>query len=190
MTRPWDPGQEADARSIAAVAAGDEGALAALYDRHASAMLGVAYRILRSRPEAEDLVHDVFVEAWQKAADYDPARGAVRSWLLLRVRSRGIDRVRSLDVARRHAMAPAAPEAPAGVDAVWEAPDRARACAALEELPEEQRLLVELSYFEGLTCSEMATRCGIPLGTVKSRLSAAMGKLRRSLGSEARAADG
>src|SRR4030095_9636091 len=100
-----------DERLIAAVGLGDEAALAALYDRHASAMLGVAYRVLRNRTDAEDLVHDVFVESWNKARDFQPSRGTLRSWLLMRVRSRGIDRLRSLEAARRHAMAAAREEA-------------------------------------------------------------------------------
>ena len=173
-----------DERLIAAVGLGDEAALAALYDRHASAMLGVAYRVLRNRTDAEDLVHDVFVEAWNKARDFEPSRGTLRSWLLMRVRSRGIDRLRSLEAARRHAMAAAREEAVAAAPSlppIWDGSDRARACAALASLPEEQRALIELAYFEGLTCSEMARHCGIPLGTVKSRLAAGMAKLRQSL---------
>jgi RNA polymerase sigma-70 factor (ECF subfamily) len=174
---PFDP----DARSLVEAARGDEAALAALYDRHAPAMLRVASRILQSRQDAEDLVHDVFVEAWQKAGDYDACRGSVRSWLLVRVRSRGIDRVRSLESARR-----AAAVLPPGSEGErsepsWDAPDRERARAALATLPEEQRHVVELGYFEGLTCAEMADRVGVPIGTVKSRLSAAVAKLRRSL---------
>ena len=175
-----DGDDAADVARMRALAAGDESALAALYDRHAPVMLAVALRILRARQDAEDLVHDVFVEAWQKAGAYDPARGGVRRWLLVRVRSRGIDRLRALDAARRAALADAgAPEAAAPPG--WDGADRARARAALRALPDEQRALVELSYFEGLTCSEMAEHCGIPIGTVKSRLSAAMTKLRRSL---------
>ena len=94
-----EPG--ADARLMQALARRDERALAELYDRHAPTMLGVALRILKNRQDAEDLRHDVFFEAWRRAGEYDPARGTVRSWLLLRVRSRGIDRLRSLDAARR-----------------------------------------------------------------------------------------
>ena len=167
---------------MAAAAVGDESALAELYDRHAGAMLGVALRVLKVRQDAEDLVHDVFVEAWQKARDFDSGRGSVRSWLLVRVRSRGVDRLRTLQAARRRGLvadAEGAVEA-APVAAVWDSPDRARARKALDALPEPQRVLVELAYFEGLTCSEMAAHCAIPIGTVKSRLSAAMSKLRES----------
>jgi RNA polymerase sigma-70 factor (ECF subfamily) len=173
---------------MAAAAVGDESALAELYDRHAGAMLGVALRILKLRQDAEDLVHDVFVEAWQKAADFDGARGSVRSWLLVRVRSRGVDRLRSLSSARRRGLLGDGEGAPEGVEApvapIWDGPDRERARKALDELPDAQRALVELAYFEGMTCSEMAAHCAIPIGTVKSRLAAAMGKLRGALSVE------
>lgn len=167
---------------MAAAAAGDEAALAGLYDRHAATMLGVALRILKTRQDAEDLVHDVFVEAWQRAADFDATRGSVRSWLLVRVRSRAVDRLRSLDAARRRGLISVVSEHGDGepsVAPIWDGLDRARAKTALDALPEAQRQLVELAYFEGMTCSEMAAHCAIPIGTVKSRLSAAMAKLRQ-----------
>jgi RNA polymerase sigma-70 factor, ECF subfamily len=178
-----EPGR--DESLMAAAAVGDESALGELYDRHAGAMLGVALRILKLRQDAEDLVHDVFVEAWQKAADFDAARGSVRSWLLVRVRSRGVDRLRSLTSARRRGLLGDGENAPEEADPkvapVWDGPDRERARKALDGLPEPQRVLVELAYFEGMTCSEMAAHCAIPIGTVKSRLSAALGKLREAL---------
>jgi RNA polymerase sigma-70 factor (ECF subfamily) len=167
---------------LAAAATGDSIALASLYDRHAATMLGVALRILKTRQDAEDLVHDVFVEAWQRARDFDESRGSVRSWLLVRVRSRAVDRLRSLDAARRRGLLASVEEHGEGEPAVapiWDGTDRARAKSALDSLPEAQRVLVELAYFEGLTCSEMARHCAIPIGTVKSRLSAAMAKLRQ-----------
>ena len=166
---------------IAAAATGDEAALAELYDRHASAMLGVALRILKTRQDAEDLVHDVFVEAWQRAGDFDGSRGTVRSWLLVRVRSRAVDRLRSLEAARRRGLLLLAEHeaGEASVPPVWDGADRVRAKRALDALPDAQRTLVELAYFEGLTCSEMAAHCAIPIGTVKSRLAAAMTKLRQ-----------
>jgi RNA polymerase sigma-70 factor (ECF subfamily) len=176
---------ERDARLVAGVQAGDRAALAGLYDRHAPAMLGVALRILRDRGDAEDLVHDVFLEAWRKSASFSAQRGTVRAWLLVRVRSRAIDRLRSLEVSRRHARggrqpgdgaAPAQPtEDPA------DGPDRRRARAALAALPDVQRSVLELAFFEGLSCSEIATRCNAPLGTVKSRLLAGVRELRRTL---------
>ncbi len=183
MSRSVEPETERDESLMAAAAVGDESALGELYDRHAGAMLGVALRILKVRQDAEDLVHDVFVEAWQKARDFDAERGSVRSWLLVRVRSRGVDRLRTLQAARRRGLVAdtdgAAEAVP--VAAIWDTPDRERVRRALDVLPEPQRVLIELAYFEGMTCSEMAAHCAIPIGTVKSRLSAAMGKLRTAL---------
>src|SRR5512145_1494630 len=84
MVPPGPELPERDELLVAAVAFADEAALAELYDRHAGPMLGVALRVLGTRSDAEDLVHDVFVEAWQKAAAFDAQRGSVRSWLLMR----------------------------------------------------------------------------------------------------------
>lgn len=169
-----------DVQLIAAIARGDQGALAALYDRHTNAMMATALRILRSQQDAEDLLHDVWVETWRRAADYDRARGSVRSWLLMRVRSRAIDRILALDTARRHAMAEDSGDQRPITHAAWDAPDRSRAQSALAGLPADQRALVEAAYFDGLSCSELASQFGIPLGTVKSRLLAGVDKLRRS----------
>jgi RNA polymerase sigma-70 factor (ECF subfamily) len=177
-------GAAEEAQLVAAMASGDRAALATLYDRYASLLLGAAYHVLRNRRDAEDLLHDVLLECWNKAGTYDARRGSVRSWLLVRVRSRALDRVRSLAVARRHAAAPPAdPDPPAGVDAL-RAADGGRAIRALGTLPEAQRSIVELCFFQGLGCSEIAEQLGIPTGTVKSRLARAVEKLRGELGVE------
>jgi RNA polymerase sigma-70 factor (ECF subfamily) len=165
------------------VKAGNNAALAQLYDCHAAQMLGLANLILQDRDLAEDLVHDVFIEAWQRASTYQPQRSSVRTWLLMRVRSRAIDRMRMLATARNYAQAHANTEEEVsgiGVDpsAVR---DRFQVCRALMILPETQRIVVALGYFEGLSCQEIASRCDIPIGTVKSRLAAALNKLRAEL---------
>lgn len=173
---------KSDLELMESVRRGDRTALAELYDRHAAAMLGLAYRILRNRSDAEDLVHDVFIEAWRKAASWSAERGGVRAWLLVRVRSRAIDRTRSLAVMRRHAEAQqAAPEPHAARASPADpslSPDQTSARAALAALSAEQRAVLELAYFEGLSCAEIAARCGTPLGTVKSRLGAGLKLLR------------
>lgn len=173
----------ADEDLVRAIANGDTHALAALYDRHAPLMLGLARRIVGGKPEAEDIVHDVFVEAWRRAADYDENRGSVKAWLLLRTRSRAIDHRKSAAVART---------VPTG-DGAWlsalidpraddsEAPDRARLRHVVSALSEEQQQVLYLGYFEGLSSSEIATRAGIPIGTVKSRVAAALNALRAAL---------
>ena len=173
----------ADEALVRAIANGDTRALAQLYDRHGAIMLGLARRIVGGKPEAEDIVHDVFVEAWRRAADYDENRGSVKAWLLLRTRSRAIDFRKSAGVART---------VTAG-DGAWltqladprtddsEAPDRARLRRVLTSLNAEQREVLLLGYFEGLSSSEIATKVGIPIGTVKSRVAAALSALRAAL---------
>jgi len=174
---------ESDEALVSAIARGDTEALAALYDRHAPLMLGLARRIVIGKPEAEDIVHDVFVEAWRRAADYDENRGSVKAWLLLRTRSRAIDFRKSAGVART---------VPTGDDdwlaaladprvADSEAPDRARLRQLLSSLSEDQREVLFLGYFEGLSSSEIANRIGAPIGTVKSRVAAALAALRLAL---------
>ena len=167
---------------LAALQAGDNDAMAELYERHASSMFQLAYRILQNQRDAEDLIHDVFIEAWRKSYTYHPKRGSVRNWLLIRVRSRGIDRLRSLKVARNHGMMEAETQT-AGVDdnAAVELVDQVRVHDSLNSLPEAQRQVVELSYFQGLSCSDIAEQYNIPLGTVKSRLQAGVNKLRQRL---------
>ena len=181
------PDVEADVAWVASMAEGQPEALAGLYDLHASAMLGLAVRLLGDRRDAEDLVHDVFLEAWRRAGSYDRRRAPVRSWLLLMVRSRALDRLRSLEVIRRHAQpgqagdpAAAAVALPEGLRGVA----RSRALEAISTLPDAQREVVQMSCLEGLSCSEIARRCGVPVGTVKSRLARALAALRDRLGDE------
>jgi RNA polymerase sigma-70 factor (ECF subfamily) len=172
-----------DAALIAEAAHGEASALSELYDRHAPLMASVAQRILGDRELAEDLVHDVFMEAWRAAANYDPARGTVRTWLMVRLRSRALDRKRSAAYRREIATdrMPVSTDDGDTARALTEAPDAQVVRAALAELPEEQRQVLELAYFEGLSSSEIATRMGSPIGTVKSRTAAAMAKLRAAL---------
>ena len=171
-----------DAELIVEAARGDREALAALYDRHAGAMLAVAHRLLRDRGEAEEILHDVFIEAWKRAGDYDPSRGSVLTWLMLRTRSRCLDRIKSAGRSRT-ALVGADLERLAGGARATAADrvDAGRVTAALDRLPDDQREILWHGYFEGLSCSEMAEHLGIPIGTVKSRLHAAMKKLRAEL---------
>lgn len=168
-----------DGELVIAMARGRREALGALYDRHAPALLGLGIKLLRDRGEAEEILHDVWLEAWQRAGDWDPQRGSVRTWLMLRMRSRCLDRIKS---AARSRTSPAGEHlermAGAVASGALERADAGRVRGALEALPEDQRRILELGYFGGLTCSEMATHLGIPIGTVKSRLHAALTKLR------------
>ena len=173
------PAPHGDEELLVRIASGDRGALASLYDRWAPPLLALAVRLVRERREAEDLLHDVFVEVWQKSGTYDPARGTVRAWLLVRLRSRALDRVKSAAVSRAAPLEAAAERARDADPSL--APDRARVRAALEALPAPQRAVLELGYFDGLSSSEMAARLDVPVGTVKSRVAAALAKLREKL---------
>jgi RNA polymerase sigma-70 factor (ECF subfamily) len=179
---PLPNSDDADAALLARVAAGDQQALAAVYDRHSGLLLGLGVRLLNNRAEAEDVLHDVFVEAWKRAADYDPARGSVRTWLAMRMRSRCLDRQKSPRVSRSveydssEAARTAAPEQ----DPLLRL-QRVRVREALAALSDDQRTVVELAYFNGLSTNEIAARTGVAQGTVKSRLFAARDKLAKAL---------
>ena len=173
---------DADRALVAAVTAGDRQALARLYDRYAPVLMAVGLRVLGVRGEAEDLVHDVFLEAWQRARSYDPARGSVRTWLLVRLRSRALDRFRARN---RSKLSPPAPpeheERPVRGEDPELAPDRAAVRRALQTLSAEQRVVLELGYFQGLSSSEIALHIGVPIGTVKSRAAHGLARLRAGL---------
>jgi RNA polymerase sigma-70 factor, ECF subfamily len=176
---------DADAQLIFRLASGDREAVAELYDRHAPRVLGLAYRILRNSSDAEDVVQEVFSQAWRSAPRYEAARGTVAGWLLIMARTRAIDRLRSRQARPDSGGEPAADTLPAEAASY---PDRliadeqaARVRQALIALPHDQRAALELAYFEGLTQTEIAERLQAPLGTVKTRIRTALATLRRSL---------
>jgi len=174
---------------IARIERRDADALASLYDRHGSRLLGLAYRILGETGEAEEVVQEIFIWVWRSASSFDGGRGTVLAWLLVATRSRSIDRLR----ARR-------PAARAGVRSLEESPEPVsrqdiesdaagrqweQACReAIRELPEDQRRAIELAYFDGLTQQEIAERTGSPLGTVKTRARLGLLKLRERFRSD------
>ena len=166
---------------VRAIAGGDEVALGALYDEYGGLLLAIGTRIIGDRNRTEDILHDVFLEVWKKAHTYDAGRASVRSWLLLRMRSRCIDYVKSAAVARRRALDDDRRAAP---DDPERAVDTGRVGALLATLPEEQRAVLLLGYFRGLSSREIAEELGIPIGTVKSRIAGALKKLRAAVVSE------
>ena len=174
-----------DARLAERIRLGQAEALGELYDRYASTALATALRVVGSREEAEDVVHEAFVAVWRKIDRFDAERGALRAWLMTVVRNRAIDRVR----ARRPKMdledADERSLLRTGSNPTWEAA-LARASAseiqvALASLPDEQRQAVELAYFEGYTYREVAELTGVPAGTANGRLRLALAKLREAL---------
>ena len=180
-----------DVELLKAVAVRDEAAEAALgqlYDRYRLILFGVLIRILNNREEAEDVLQEVFLQVWRRAADFDANRGRPFTWLVTLARSRGIDRLRSLASRERVATMAGADEAAdevsdAATDAI-RSEQRGVVNSALSQLPEEQKRPLMLAYFDGLTQSEIATQLGAPLGTVKTRMRSGMMKLRELLSSQ------
>jgi RNA polymerase sigma-70 factor (ECF subfamily) len=177
-----------DEALVQRMAAGDEQALGALYDRWHAVVHGVVSRTLRQAEDVEDVVEETFWQAWKQASRFDRTRGAVQTWLLTIARSRALDRVRALRRRREEPLegddgqvvVQQVAEGDPGQDA--EASERRRfVAAALTGLPTEQREALELGYFGGLSQTEIAARTGQPLGTVKTRMRLALQKLRSQL---------
>jgi RNA polymerase sigma-70 factor (ECF subfamily) len=176
----------ADLDAVARMAGGDESALAALYDRHATAIYSLALRITRRPQDAEDVTQQVFTQAWQTAARHDRSRGAVAAWLLMMARSRAIDCLRRRESAREgtvdDSQLAAIPDPEPGVEYVVSTRQQVeQVSAAMAALPDEQRRALELAYYEGLTQREIASRTSTPLGTVKTRVRTALMSLRAAI---------
>lgn len=170
-----------DALLAARLAAGDDRALADVFDQLAPSVYGGALRVLGNGTAAQDVVQDVFVELWSHPERYDPAAGSLRTYLIVLARHRAVDLIRSefRRLARQERTYRLTPEpAPAGVgDELLAAETAGLVRAAVRLLPASQRQVVELVYFEGLTCREVASAVGIPEGTAKSRLRLALARL-------------
>ena len=171
------------------IARGDAAALAALYDRHAALVQAMCLRIVRDRGEAEDLLIDVFWEIWQRGQRYDANRGAPVTYLLTIARSRSLDRLRSSEhraAALNDQTAPAAKEDERGGGAdpaagLLESENRDRVRKALASLEAVQREAIELSFYDGLSHSQIAAKLDKPLGTVKTHIRQGLIRLRDSL---------
>jgi len=169
------------------IAAGSGEALGLFYDRHASVALGLLCRILRNRNEAEEVLQEAFLQVWRDAPRYDSGRSSPRGWLFLIVRSRALDRHRATTSRRRREdeaaqTAATLAVAPLGTSRLEHGESRRRIGSALGRLPPEQRRVLELSFYEGLSQTQIAEALNAPLGTVKSRALMAMKKMRQMLG--------
>jgi RNA polymerase sigma-70 factor, ECF subfamily len=174
-----------DHELVRRMAAKDATALDAFYTRYNRLAFGLVLRIVGNREDAEDVLTDVFWQVWQQSARYDSFRGKPVAWLLTIARTRAIDRIRStgryqgqtseLDEQRDPTPAPPAPDPAVQMDTCAAVRD------ALQTLPEQQRILLEMAYFEGMSHSEIAESLGQPLGTVKDRIRTGMLHLRKRL---------
>jgi RNA polymerase sigma-70 factor, ECF subfamily len=171
---------------IRRMAAGDRDAFARFYDRYAPLVFPLVLRIVRDRTDAADVIQETFWEAWRGAAAYDAARGTPEAWIVMRARTRAIDRIRALRRRGETFVAPvdeamaSAPD-PGGGDAATRAADRQLVATALARLPEAQREVIELAYYSGLTQTEIAERLKQPLGTIKTRIRLALERLREAV---------
>lgn len=176
-----------EADLVSRIADGDSEAFAQLFDRHSSKVLGMLIQLLRRRELAEEILQETFFQAWSQAGNYRSDRATVGGWLLMLARSRALDHLRSNQArTQREESFEAEPsasriESPVGT-ANLEARERQRSVLqALAGLSEQQRRCVELSFFEGLSHSQIASQLEEPLGTVKSRILLGMRKLRAVL---------
>jgi RNA polymerase sigma-70 factor (ECF subfamily) len=199
--------EPADPVLVQAVAAGSEDALATLYDRHARLIFQVAMRVANDRSVAEEVVQDTFLALWNRAEQYDPALGELRSWLAVVARNRALNRLRArmrrVPAEPMSAVTGDGPEAGAMLD--WLLSDGSPVAVAVPEatpeaqvldgetaaelarivgdLPDPEREVLLLAYREGLSQTEIADRLGWPLGTVKTRTRRALARLRTVLDS-------
>jgi RNA polymerase sigma-70 factor (ECF subfamily) len=184
---------DADRELVRRMAAGEEAALGALYDRWASLVYSLVMHLLADVDEAEEVVEETFWQAWRQATRYEASRGAVSTWLTTIGRSRALDRLRARRRLREEPLSQLGTrqtarvaEAPLAADDPLKGAEaserRAMIIAALDALPPEQREVIELAYFSGLSQSEIAAQTAQPLGTVKTRVRLAMDKLRDRLG--------
>jgi RNA polymerase sigma factor (sigma-70 family) len=181
----------ADARDgllIRRLSGGDEEAFVALFQRYAPSALALAERVVRDRALAEEVVQEAFLAIWTTGERFDERRGSPRAWIMRMVHNRAVDAIRREETQRRRAERTAATdvvvvEDPATdvVERVDVPGERRAVREALEDLPKEQRDVIELMYFEGLTQSKVAERLAVPLGTVKSRTLSGMRRLRAAL---------
>ncbi|PPS41011.1 sigma-70 family RNA polymerase sigma factor [Chroococcidiopsis sp. TS-821] len=178
--------KDEEAALLAKIAQQDQTALAKLYDRYAQVLYAVAFKIVGTVEEAEEVVLDVFHQVWKTAQRYDVKRGRVDTWLFMLTRSRSLDRLRALErIAQAAALTKTLPTQPLTIDPeedVLIGERRARVLAALSQIPPAQRQVLEMAYYKGLTHVEIAAQTGERLGTVKTRIRLGLSKLRQILG--------
>jgi RNA polymerase sigma-70 factor, ECF subfamily len=183
MTR-WS--NQSDATIVEALCQGDRSALGALYDRYSSLVYKLGLRILKTEEAAADLTQEIFISLCNRPDRYNPDRGSLTVFLSVLTRSQALNRIRSAksqdNLAQRFGrVAMAIPSENPNLDQASLAELSQRVCAALAQLPEAQRHVLELAYYEGFSQSDITEKTGIPLGTVKSRSRQGLLKLRELL---------
>lgn len=173
-----------DLELVQALKTGQTTALSKLYDRYGSVVYGLALKILKDAQEAEDLTQEVFVTLWNNN-NYNPARGSLSNYLVVMTRSRSLDKLRSRGSRRKflerwqHTTVPAFTLSASEQIDIWDTSQQVQ--QALAQLPEQQRKILEMAYYQDLSQSEIAKTLNIPLGTVKTSARQALKKLRRIL---------
>jgi RNA polymerase sigma-70 factor (ECF subfamily) len=181
--------QLSDEQLMSHIAEGQEAALALLYERYAAAVMGLAFKVVGDRSVAEEIVQETFYRVWDKSRSFHEQKGSVTSWLFRIARNLAIDSLRRQQV--RPQAVESEPEAEHiertrsssanVVEAAWLAIKREQVQTALRQLPEEQRQVMELAYFGGLTRREIAAETGVALGTIHTRARLALQKLQQTL---------
>ena len=189
MTRNAESQDEpSDEALLNAIAGGEVWAMDSLYQRYSRILYSLAYRMVADHQVAEDLLQDAFLAVWRRATTYSPQTGAARSWLISILHHRTIDYLRRV---RRRATIHEAPleelelnediAYPDAWDAAWQSVKSSHVRAALMKIPAEQRLVIELAYFQGWTHAEIAEGTQIPLGTIKARMRLGLNHLKEIL---------
>jgi len=189
MTVSPIPASTQDGELVRRTAEGDRTAFGYLFDRYHQLALNLAWRVLNERPEAEDVVQEVFLQLWRDAASYNEARGSVSTWIVTIARSRAIDKLRSRKARR---IADPSVENQELDDVAEQIPDRTAGQEDLDRrllvkkafgsLTVEQRVVIEMAYYEGMSQSEIAEALREPLGTVKTRIRSGLIKLKQAVG--------
>jgi RNA polymerase sigma-70 factor (ECF subfamily) len=180
-----------DEALVAQIARGDEQALGAFYDRFGRIVFSLALRVARNEQVAEEATQEAFLAVWRSADEYRASRGSARAWLLTIAHRRAVDRVRyeqrrvvANEPLDETTQAQIRQTIPSAEDEAWVAFERERLVRALAQIPDAERELIELAYFDGYTQSQLAERLGLPLGTVKRRTFAGLRRLRELLEAE------